>query len=146
MLQVFLESSCSRVFGVVVLQCELYSRFRVVWPHCVRGGRRSHWRPANGKKRPFNITEGPNQKRKPKIATPSTTNKTNCVHCDKPGHTIDEWWRKASACLRCGNRNHRISKCSVLKEKEKNPNGQKKQGKLQAVQEMETMEEGGVVE
>ncbi|MQL91331.1 hypothetical protein Taro_023940 [Colocasia esculenta] len=26
-LQVFLESSCSRVFGVVVLQCELYSRF-----------------------------------------------------------------------------------------------------------------------
>ncbi|MQM14125.1 hypothetical protein Taro_047053 [Colocasia esculenta] len=26
-LRLFLESSCSRVFGVVVLQCELYSRF-----------------------------------------------------------------------------------------------------------------------
>ncbi|MQL69850.1 hypothetical protein Taro_002171 [Colocasia esculenta] len=75
--------------------------------------------PTNGKKRLFSITEGQNQERKPKIPTPPNTNKTNCEHCDKPGHTAAECWRKAGACLRCGNRNHRIFKCPVLKEQEK---------------------------
>ncbi|MQL86830.1 hypothetical protein Taro_019372 [Colocasia esculenta] len=55
-------------------------------------------KPTNGKKRPFNITGGPNQERKPKIATPPNTNKTNCEHCDKPVHTAAEYWRKAGAC------------------------------------------------
>ncbi|MQL77723.1 hypothetical protein Taro_010139 [Colocasia esculenta] len=92
-------------------------------------------RSGNSKKRSFNITEGPNQERKPKIATPSNTNKTNCEHCDKSGHTADECWRKASASLHSKNRNHRISECPVLKEKEKekkkHPNGQKNPGRLQ---------------
>ncbi|MQL94507.1 hypothetical protein Taro_027165 [Colocasia esculenta] len=76
-------------------------------------------KPTNGKKWPFNITGGPNQERKPKIPTPMNTNKTNCEHCDKPGHTTAECWRKAGACLRYENRNHRISECLVLKEQEK---------------------------
>ncbi|MQL87205.1 hypothetical protein Taro_019747 [Colocasia esculenta] len=75
--------------------------------------------PTNGKKRPFNITGETSQERKPKIPTPPNTNKTNCKHCDKPGHTAAECWRKVGACLRCGNRNHRISECPALKEQEK---------------------------
>ncbi|MQM01031.1 hypothetical protein Taro_033779 [Colocasia esculenta] len=50
--------------------------------------------PNNGKKRPFNITEGPNQERNPKVIIPNTQTKSNCKHCDKPGHTADECWRK----------------------------------------------------
>ncbi|MQM17519.1 hypothetical protein Taro_050491 [Colocasia esculenta] len=54
----------------------------------------------------------------------------------------------SGACLRCRKRNHRILECPVLKEqeKEKRPNGQKKPGRLQAVQEVEPIEEGGFVE
>ncbi|MQL68289.1 hypothetical protein Taro_000573 [Colocasia esculenta] len=51
-------------------------------------------KPTNGKKRPFNITEGPSQERKPKAIVPNTPAKSNCKHCDKPGHTADECWRK----------------------------------------------------
>ncbi|MQM02539.1 hypothetical protein Taro_035307 [Colocasia esculenta] len=52
-------------------------------------------KPTNDKKRSFNITRGPNQERKPKLPTPPNTNKTNYEHCDKPGHTAAECWRKA---------------------------------------------------
>ncbi|MQM18395.1 hypothetical protein Taro_051386 [Colocasia esculenta] len=58
-------------------------------------------KPNNGKKRPFNITEGPSQERKPKAIVPNTPVKSNCKHSDIPGHTADECWRKADACLRC---------------------------------------------
>ncbi|MQM06171.1 hypothetical protein Taro_038993 [Colocasia esculenta] len=54
-------------------------------------------KPNNGKKCLFNITEGPNQERKPKIPVSNTPTKSNCKHCDKPGHTTDECWRKVSA-------------------------------------------------
>ncbi|MQM16041.1 hypothetical protein Taro_048994 [Colocasia esculenta] len=47
-------------------------------------------KPTNGKKRPFNITEGPSQERKLKAIVPVTPSKSNCKHCDKPGHTEDE--------------------------------------------------------
>ncbi|MQL89141.1 hypothetical protein Taro_021711 [Colocasia esculenta] len=55
-------------------------------------------KPTNGKKRPFNITEGPNQERKLKAIVPNTPVKSNCKNCDKPGHTADECWRKVDAC------------------------------------------------
>ncbi|MQM19107.1 hypothetical protein Taro_052107 [Colocasia esculenta] len=55
-------------------------------------------KPTNGKKRPFNITEGSSQERKPKVFVPNTPTKSHCKHCDKPGHTVDECWRKAGAC------------------------------------------------
>ncbi|MQL77278.1 hypothetical protein Taro_009696 [Colocasia esculenta] len=54
-------------------------------------------KPTNGKKRPFNIMEGPTQERKPKIPVSNNPTKSNCKHCDKPGHTADECWRKAGA-------------------------------------------------
>ncbi|MQL97422.1 hypothetical protein Taro_030114 [Colocasia esculenta] len=62
-------------------------------------------------KRPFNITEGPSQERKPKILVPNTPVKSNCKHCDKPSHTADECWRKVGTCLRCGSREHHIPEC-----------------------------------
>ncbi|MQM08936.1 hypothetical protein Taro_041796 [Colocasia esculenta] len=65
-------------------------------------------KPNNGKKRPFNITEGSSQERKPKVFVLNTPAKSNCKHCDKPGHTADECWKKVGACLRCGSRKHRI--------------------------------------
>ncbi|MQM00199.1 hypothetical protein Taro_032934 [Colocasia esculenta] len=52
-------------------------------------------KPTNDKKCPFNITGGPNQERKLKIPTTPNTDKTKCEHCDKPGHTAAECWRKA---------------------------------------------------
>ncbi|MQL91645.1 hypothetical protein Taro_024264 [Colocasia esculenta] len=48
----------------------------------------------NGKKCPFNITEGPSQERKLKAIVPNTPVKSNCKHCDKLGHMADECWRK----------------------------------------------------
>ncbi|MQM12226.1 hypothetical protein Taro_045143 [Colocasia esculenta] len=51
-------------------------------------------KPNNGKKHPFNITEGSSQKRKPKVFVPNTLAKSNCKHCDNLGHTADECWRK----------------------------------------------------
>ncbi|MQL75225.1 hypothetical protein Taro_007586 [Colocasia esculenta] len=75
-------------------------------------------RPNNGKKRPLNLTEGPSQERKPKAIVPYTPAKSNCKHCDKPGHTADECWRKAGTCLHCGSREHRIPECPLLKENE----------------------------
>ncbi|MQL90476.1 hypothetical protein Taro_023071 [Colocasia esculenta] len=54
-------------------------------------------KPINGKKRPFSITEGPSQERKPKVFVPNTPAKSNCKHCDKPSHTADECWRKVDA-------------------------------------------------
>ncbi|MQM03866.1 hypothetical protein Taro_036654 [Colocasia esculenta] len=47
-------------------------------------------KPTNGKKCPFSITEGPIQERKPKVVIPNTPAKSNCRHCDKPGHTTDQ--------------------------------------------------------
>ncbi|MQL94990.1 hypothetical protein Taro_027654 [Colocasia esculenta] len=41
-------------------------------------------KPNNGKKRPFNITEGPNQERKPKAIVPNTPAKSNCETEDEP--------------------------------------------------------------
>ncbi|MQL71352.1 hypothetical protein Taro_003676 [Colocasia esculenta] len=55
-------------------------------------------RPNNGKKRPLNLTEGPSQERKPKAIVPYNPAKSNCKHCDKSGHTTDEYWRKVGAC------------------------------------------------
>ncbi|MQM03865.1 hypothetical protein Taro_036656 [Colocasia esculenta] len=103
-------------------------------------------RASNVKKLPFNISEGPSQEWKPKIPTPSTQNKPNCKHCDKPGHTADECWRKVSMCLRCGSREHHIFHCPMLKENDKQLEGHKRQGRLQVVQETKTTEDGGVVE
>ncbi|MQL69787.1 hypothetical protein Taro_002077 [Colocasia esculenta] len=67
-------------------------------------------KPTNGKKRPFNITEGSSQERKPKVLIPNTPTKSHCKHCDKLGHMADECWRKAGACLHCGSHEHRIPK------------------------------------
>ncbi|MQL95808.1 hypothetical protein Taro_028480 [Colocasia esculenta] len=55
-------------------------------------------KPSNGKKRPFNITEGPSQERKPKAIVSNTPTKGNCKHCDRPGHSAEECWRKVGAC------------------------------------------------
>ncbi|MQL81994.1 hypothetical protein Taro_014460 [Colocasia esculenta] len=52
----------------------------------------------NGKKHPFNITEGSSQERKPKVFVPNTPTKSHYKHCDKPSHTAEECWRKAGAC------------------------------------------------
>ncbi|MQM06852.1 hypothetical protein Taro_039682 [Colocasia esculenta] len=79
-------------------------------------------KPTNGKKRPFNNTEGPNQERKPKAIVPNTPSKSHCKHCNKPDHTADECWRKVGTCLRCGSREHRIPECPLLKENERRPN------------------------
>ncbi|MQL89729.1 hypothetical protein Taro_022307, partial [Colocasia esculenta] len=64
-------------------------------------------KPTNGKKHPFSITEGPSQERKLKVFVPNTPAKSNCKHCDKPGHTADECWRKVGVCVRCGSCEHR---------------------------------------
>ncbi|MQL97288.1 hypothetical protein Taro_029975 [Colocasia esculenta] len=79
-------------------------------------------KPKNGKKRPFNIMEGPSQERKPKAIVPNTLAKSNYKQCDKPGHTADECWRKVDACLHYGSREHRIPECPLLKENERRPN------------------------
>ncbi|MQL67905.1 hypothetical protein Taro_000159 [Colocasia esculenta] len=76
-------------------------------------------KPNNGKKSPFNITEGSSQERKLKVFLTNTPAKNNCKHCDKPGHTADECWRKVGACLHCGSREHRIPECPLLKENER---------------------------
>ncbi|MQM13795.1 hypothetical protein Taro_046721 [Colocasia esculenta] len=76
-------------------------------------------KPTNGKKRPFNITEGSSQERKPKVFVPNTLTKSHCKHCDKLGHTADECLRKADTCLRCGSREHCIPECPLLKENER---------------------------
>ncbi|MQL97919.1 hypothetical protein Taro_030617 [Colocasia esculenta] len=55
-------------------------------------------KPTNGKNHPFNITEGSDQERKPKVFIPNTPAKGICKHCDKPGHTADKCWRKAGTC------------------------------------------------
>ncbi|MQM19176.1 hypothetical protein Taro_052176 [Colocasia esculenta] len=47
-------------------------------------------KPTNGKKRPFNITEGSGQERKTKVFIPNSPAKGNYKHCDKPGETKDE--------------------------------------------------------
>ncbi|MQL69695.1 hypothetical protein Taro_002006 [Colocasia esculenta] len=79
-------------------------------------------KPIIGKKRPFSIMEGPSQEKKPKVFIPNTPAKSNCKHCDKPGHTADECWRKVGACLRCGSRKQRIPECLLLKEHERRTN------------------------
>ncbi|MQM21704.1 hypothetical protein Taro_054747 [Colocasia esculenta] len=79
-------------------------------------------KPTISKKCPFSITEGPNQENKPKAFVPNTPAKSNCKHCDKPGRTADECWRKVSACLHCGSREHRIPECLLLKENERRTN------------------------
>ncbi|MQL76638.1 hypothetical protein Taro_009033 [Colocasia esculenta] len=99
-------------------------------------------KPTNGKKRPFNITEGSSQERKPKVFVPNTPTKSHYKHCDKPGHTADECWRKVGAYLRCGSREHRIPECPLLKENERRPNAPKKQGQLQALHDEEPAMEG----
>ncbi|MQL80929.1 hypothetical protein Taro_013383 [Colocasia esculenta] len=63
-------------------------------------------KPNIGKKHPFSIMEGPSQEKKPKVIIPTTPEKSNCKHCDKPGHTTDECWRKVGACLHYGSREH----------------------------------------
>ncbi|MQL91601.1 hypothetical protein Taro_024223 [Colocasia esculenta] len=74
--------------------------------------------------------------------------KGRCEHCNRIGHISEECWRKAGACLCCGNHNHRIFECPILKEqeKEKCPTGQKKPDRLQAAQKIETTKEDGVME
>ncbi|MQM05817.1 hypothetical protein Taro_038633 [Colocasia esculenta] len=47
-------------------------------------------KPTNGKKRPFNIMEGPSQERKLKAIVPNTPAKSNYKHCEKPGETEEE--------------------------------------------------------
>ncbi|MQL98648.1 hypothetical protein Taro_031370 [Colocasia esculenta] len=79
-------------------------------------------KPTNGKKHPFNITEGPSQERKPKAIVPNTPAKSNCKYCDKPGHIVDECWRKVGACQHFGSGEHRIPECPLLKENERRPN------------------------
>ncbi|MQL92715.1 hypothetical protein Taro_025346 [Colocasia esculenta] len=79
-------------------------------------------KPSNGKKRPFNLTKGPSQERKPKAIIPNTPIKGNCKHCDRPGHSTEECWRKAGTCLRYGSREHRIPECPLLKDNERRPN------------------------
>ncbi|MQM21905.1 hypothetical protein Taro_054952 [Colocasia esculenta] len=76
-------------------------------------------KPSIGKKHPFSITEGPSQEKKPRVFVPTTPTKSNCKHCDKPGHTTDECWRKVGARLRCGSREHRILECPMMKEHER---------------------------
>ncbi|MQL81543.1 hypothetical protein Taro_014004 [Colocasia esculenta] len=51
-------------------------------------------KPIVSKKRPFNITEGSSQENKPKVFVPTAPAKGNCKHCDKPGYSADECWRK----------------------------------------------------
>ncbi|MQM14873.1 hypothetical protein Taro_047809 [Colocasia esculenta] len=100
-------------------------------------------KPTNGKKRPLRITDGPSREQKPKVPTSTApNNKPRCKHCDKLGHTAEECWRKAGACLRCGSRENRIPECPLLKKNEKLLMGQKKPGRLHALQEVETTEEG----
>ncbi|MQM12374.1 hypothetical protein Taro_045292 [Colocasia esculenta] len=79
----------------------------------------SYAKPNNGKKCPFNIPEGPSQERKPIAIVPNTQTKSNCKHCDKPGHIAVECWRKVGTCLHCGSREHRIPECLLLKEHER---------------------------
>ncbi|MQL73894.1 hypothetical protein Taro_006237 [Colocasia esculenta] len=103
-------------------------------------------KPNNGKKCPFNITEGSNQERKPKAFVHNTPAKSNYKHCDKPGHIVDECWRKVGVCVRCKSHEHHIPECPLLKENERRPNAPKKQGRLQALYDEEPAMEGGVVE
>ncbi|MQM16646.1 hypothetical protein Taro_049605 [Colocasia esculenta] len=103
-------------------------------------------KPTNGKKHPFNITEGSSQERKPKVFVPNTPTKSHFKHCDKPGHTTDECWRKADTCLHCRSHEHRIPECLLQKENERRPNAPKKQNRLQALHDEEPAMEGGVVE
>ncbi|MQM10291.1 hypothetical protein Taro_043183 [Colocasia esculenta] len=57
-------------------------------------------KPTNGKKRSFNITEGSSQERKLKVFVPNTPAKSNCKHCDKPGHTADESLLRSQCLIR----------------------------------------------
>ncbi|MQM15422.1 hypothetical protein Taro_048368 [Colocasia esculenta] len=61
----------------------------------------SSTRPTNGKKRPFNNTDEPNQERKPKVFTLSAPNKHKYKHCEKLGHTAEECWRKVGTNIYC---------------------------------------------
>ncbi|MQL76567.1 hypothetical protein Taro_008959 [Colocasia esculenta] len=73
-------------------------------------------------------------------------NGERCKHCDKASHQFEQCWRAQGRCLRCGSNDHRISDCPMLKEQapqDKRLNGQRRQGRLQAIQEPEAAEEGG---
>ncbi|MQL80540.1 hypothetical protein Taro_012985 [Colocasia esculenta] len=47
-------------------------------------------KPNIGKKRPFSITEGPSQEKKPKVFIPNTPAKSNCKHCETEEDTYTQ--------------------------------------------------------
>ncbi|MQL69490.1 hypothetical protein Taro_001775 [Colocasia esculenta] len=51
-----------------------------------------------------------------KIKVEETKTVEYCNFCNKPGHRAEECWKKAGACLRCGNRDHRLPNCPMLKD------------------------------
>ncbi|MQM16575.1 hypothetical protein Taro_049532, partial [Colocasia esculenta] len=71
----------------------------------------------------------------------------NCKFCDKPGHRVEECWKKLGACLRCGGRDHHIPDCPMMKDQPgRAQNIPWRQGRLNAVIEADLPEEGGMVE
>ncbi|MQL74499.1 hypothetical protein Taro_006864 [Colocasia esculenta] len=69
----------------------------------------------------------------------------NCKFCDKLGHRTEECWKKLGACLRCGGRDHRIPDCPMMKDQPgKAQNVPRCQGCLNAVVEVDLLEEGGM--
>ncbi|MQM03177.1 hypothetical protein Taro_035951, partial [Colocasia esculenta] len=51
-----------------------------------------------------------------KIKVEETKTVEYCNFCNKPGHRAEECWKKAGACLRCGNRDHHLPNCPMLKD------------------------------
>ncbi|MQL80288.1 hypothetical protein Taro_012734 [Colocasia esculenta] len=51
-----------------------------------------------------------------KIKVEETKTVEYCNFFNKPGHRADECWKKAGACLRCGNHDHRLPNCPMLKD------------------------------
>ncbi|MQL70070.1 hypothetical protein Taro_002365 [Colocasia esculenta] len=51
-----------------------------------------------------------------KIKVEETKTVEYCNFCNKPRYRAEECWKKAGACLRCGNRDHRLPNCPMLKD------------------------------
>nr|XP_027090297.1 uncharacterized protein LOC113711333 [Coffea arabica] len=39
-----------------------------------------------------------------------------CAYCKKPGHTMDDCWKRQGKCLKCGSSEHQISGCPKMQE------------------------------
>ncbi|XP_071905605.1 uncharacterized protein [Coffea arabica] len=59
-----------------------------------------------GRAQPRNISQGGR----------AIISQMTCAYCKKPGHTMDDCWKRQGKCLKCGSSEHQISGCPKMQE------------------------------